>query len=122
VSEPIGLGISFHRALHAKAICSAKRWKKAGDWIEKSTIPPLARDLSAGRVFEEASKPSANAGPPVRWAGEAAKAVEAADLELCSGATLGAVSGVRSIRQLCSTIVLIAEVDKRRAVLATPGE
>ena len=37
------------------------------------------------------------------------------------GATLGAVSGVRSIGQLCSTIVLIAEVDRRRAVLATPG-
>jgi hypothetical protein len=95
---------------------------EAGDWIEKSTIPPLARDLSAGRAFEGASKTSANAGPPDQRAGEAAKAVEAAGLELGSGATLGAVSGVRSIRQLCSTIVLIAEVDKRRAVLATPGE
>jgi len=43
-------------------------------------------------------------------------------LELRSGATLGVVSGVRSIMRLCSTIVLIAEVDTRRAVLATPGE
>jgi hypothetical protein len=72
--------------------------------------------------FKGASKTSANAWPPDQRAGEAAKAVEAAGLELGSGATLGAVSGVRSIRQLCSTIVLIAEVDKRRAVLATPGE
>lgn len=53
---------------------------------------------------------------------EAAKAGSAARLKLCSGATSSAVSGVRSIRQLCSTIVLIAEVDKRRAVLATPGQ
>jgi len=43
-------------------------------------------------------------------------------LELRSGATLGAVSGVRSIKRLCSTIVLIAEVDMRRVVLASPGE
>jgi len=45
-----------------------------------------------------------------------------AGLELRSGATLSVVSGVRSIKQLCSTIVLIAEVDRRRAVLATPGQ
>jgi len=43
-------------------------------------------------------------------------------MELRLGATLGVVSGVRSIMRLCSTIVLIAEVDTRRAVLATPGE
>jgi len=43
-------------------------------------------------------------------------------MELRLGATLSVVSGVRSIRRLCSTIVLIAEVDMRRAVLATPGE
>ena len=50
------------------------------------------------------------------------KLSSSAGLELRSGATLGVVSGVRSIMRLCSTIVLIAEVDKRRAVLATPGE
>jgi len=43
-------------------------------------------------------------------------------LELRSGATSGAVCGVRSIGRLCSSIVSIAEVDKRRMVLATPGE
>jgi hypothetical protein len=61
-------------------------------------------------------------GHPSCGLSEAAKAGSAARLKLCSGATSGAVSGVRSIRQLCSTIVLIAEVDKRRAVLATPGQ
>jgi hypothetical protein len=52
---------------------------------------------------------------------EAAQAALTACMELRSGATLGAVSGVRSIRRLCSTIVLIAEVDMRRVVLAIPG-
>jgi len=59
---------------------------------------------------------------PSGQAGEAAKAGSYSRLGAVLGATPGAVSGVRSIRQLCSTIVLIAEVDKRRVVFATPGE
>jgi len=61
-------------------------------------------------------------GHPYRGIGEEAQAASAVSMELRLGATLGAVSGVRSIRQLCSTIVLIAEVDTRREVLATPGD
>lgn len=61
-------------------------------------------------------------GHPYREIGEAAKATSLISMELRLGATLGAVSGVRSIRRLCSTIVLIAEVDTRREVLATPGD
>jgi len=81
----------------------------------KSKNPPLTRDISAGRA-------SKGAWPPDRGIDEEAQAASPVSMELRLGATLGAVSGVRSIRQLCSTIVLIAEVDTRREVLATPGD
>ena len=41
--------------------------------------------------------------------------------ELCTRATAGTVSGVRTITWLCSRIVSVAEVDKRRAALGGYG-
>lgn len=87
---------------------------KARPWPVTSRLA----ELHALRFESERGEP----GHPSCGLFEAAKAGSAARLKLCSGATSSAVSGVRSIRQLCSTIVLIAEVDKRRAVLATPGQ
>lgn len=40
----------------------------------------------------------------------------------CDGGDSGAVGGVRSIEQLCSQFVSIADVAKRRAVLTATGE
>jgi len=62
---------------------------------------PLAREISAGCAPKGARPP-------------AAKAASEGDLD--------AVCGVRLILRLCSYFVSIAEVDKRRAVLAITGE
>jgi hypothetical protein len=83
------------------------------DWIIQKS--PIALALTWDSRLAELRKGLGH--PSGRLVG-AAQAVSAACQELRSGATLGAVSGVRSIRRLCSTIVLIAEVDTRRMVLA----
>jgi hypothetical protein len=103
------LGISIHR--------ERSRWlERAPGFFIDSELLPLARDLSAGERLERG-----DCHPSGRLFG-AAQAVLAACSELRLGATLGVVSGVRSIRRLCSTIVLIAEVGTRRVVFASPGE
>ncbi len=97
-------------------------WAVPDTGLRNPPSPPWPVNLSWLSLKEVLYGVSEGLSHPSGQAGEAAKAGSTAGLELCSGATPGAVSGVRSIRQLCSTIVLIAEVDKRRMVLATPGE
>jgi hypothetical protein len=106
VSEPIGLGISSPHERVRIVVGGARVGLKpnACPWPVKSRLAELWLGHPSGRLVE------------------AAKVALTAGLELRSGATLGVVSGVRSIKRLCSTIVLIAEVDTRRAVLATPGQ
>jgi hypothetical protein len=68
----------------------------------KNEGKPLTRDISAGSA-------SRGAQPPA----EAAQ---------CFGATQNAARGVRPILRLWSRIVLVAEIDKRRAAFAPTGE
>jgi len=63
---------------------------------------PLTRDISVGSALEEAQSP--------------AKAAQ------CFWATESAARGVRLIIRLWSRIVLVAEIDKRRAAFAPTGE
>ena len=63
---------------------------------------PLTRDISIGSASQEAQPP--------------AKAAQ------CFRATERAARGVRLITRLWSRIVLVAEIDKRRAAFAPTGE
>lgn len=63
---------------------------------------PLTREISIGSASQEAQSP--------------AKAAQ------CFWATESAARGVRPITRLWSLIVLIAEIDKRRAAFAPTGE
>ena len=63
---------------------------------------PLTRDISIGSASQEAQPP--------------AKAAQ------CFRATERAARGVRLIARLWSRIVLVAEIDKRRAAFAPTGE
>jgi len=63
---------------------------------------PLTREISIGSASQEAQSP--------------AKAAQ------CFWATGSAARGVRPITRLWSGIVLVAEIDKRRAAFAPTGE
>jgi hypothetical protein len=52
----------------------------------------------------------------------ARKRAQATHKKRCAGGNSGVVCGVWTVGRLCSQFVSIAEVGKRRAVLATLGE
>lgn len=64
VSEPIGLGISFHRALHAKAIRSANRWKKRVIGLKNPQSRPWPVTSQLAEYLKGPQKPLRMLGHP----------------------------------------------------------